>query len=222
MDQVWRQVQLGIGVADPARPTTWIHWPEASWRGYKLLNDEKAKVVRFLPGTAEPYIGARIRLDFKESDLGDVMRYYADMSGLNVVVDPGSAGTVTFKSADVAEDDGLDRMLQALGLEYELNDNVLRIGQAGRIVRRPPPRYTGKPIDVWFQGTELPEAFRTIGEHGAVRVDVGPGVSGNVHLKLNAVHWDQALDLLASLNGLTWSREGKVISVRLPKSEGER
>ena len=73
---------------------------------------------------------------------------------------------------------------------------------------------------MWFQGTELPEAFRTIGEHGAVRVDVGPGVSGNDHLKLNAVHWDQALDLLASLNGLTWSREGKVISRAVAQSRG--
>ena len=43
-----------------------------------------------------------------------------------------------------------------------------------------------------------------------------PAVSGHVTLRLNQVRWDQAFDIVARVNGLEWSEEGKVLKVTVP------
>jgi hypothetical protein len=213
--RLWPQLQLGIDRTDPANPSPRILWPDANWQGQKLLDDGKAKVVRFERAGARPYTGMPINLHFQDGDFGDILRLFADISGLNVVVDPGTRGeATTFRVQGVPWDDVLDRFLQALGLSYQLNENVLRIGRYEDVWRRPLARYTGKTIDLDFHEVDLEEALRTIAAHGGVRVDASAGISGHVTFKLNEVHWDQALDLVATLNGLEWTRQGKVISVR--------
>jgi len=55
-----------------------------------------------------------------------------------------------------------------------------------------------------------------------VKVDFGPTVAGHLTLKLNGVHWDQAFDIVARVNGLRWKRTGDSIFVGLPESVAAR
>ena len=78
------------------------------------------------------YTGHPISLDFKDGDLQDIFRLFADISGLNVVVNPGVSGKVTLKLNEVPWDQALDLILKANGLGYTLEGNVIRIARADR------------------------------------------------------------------------------------------
>jgi type IV pilus assembly protein PilQ len=82
-------------------------------------------------GATEPkkWTGHPISLDFREGDLQDIFRLFADISGLNVVVNPGISGRVTLKLTEVPWDQALDLILKINGLGYTIEDNVLRIAR---------------------------------------------------------------------------------------------
>jgi len=78
--------------------------------------------------TATPqYTGEIISLDLKDYDIKDFFRLISEISGLNVVLDPNVAGTVTLKLTDVPWDQALDVVLKNNQLGGQLQGNVLRI-----------------------------------------------------------------------------------------------
>src|SRR4030095_5571316 len=88
-----------------------------------------------LNATEKTYSGHPISLDFKDGDLQDIFRLFADISGLNVVVNPGVSGKVTLKLNEVPWDQALDLILKTNGLGYILEDNVIRIARLSDLQR---------------------------------------------------------------------------------------
>src|SRR5207244_9041349 len=68
-------------------------------------------------------------IDVRDMDVKDFFRFIADVSGLNVVIDPGVTGTLTLTLTDVPWDQALDIGLKSLQLGSELEGNVLRIAK---------------------------------------------------------------------------------------------
>ena len=73
------------------------------------------------------YTGEPISVNLKDVDLKDFFRLIHEISGLNVVLDPGVNGTLTIVLDDVPWDQALAIVLQNNGLQCQLNGNVLRI-----------------------------------------------------------------------------------------------
>jgi len=214
----WRRLQLGVDVTHPDRPTAWIRWPEAPWGQRRRLDASEGRVVRFVRAK-DLYSGAPISLHFEDGNLHDVFRLFADISGLNVVVNPGTKGRVNCRFANVPWDDALDRFLSANGLASRLNGPVLHIGRAEDL-GPPDQKFTGRLIDVDFRDMDLVEGFRTVAERGGLRAEVGARVGGRLTLKLNQVPWDQAFDIIARVNGLRWKRTAGSIAVGFPGEVG--
>lgn len=80
-----------------------------------------------VPGQKKEYVGEPISLDLKDADIRDVLRSFAKISGLNIVVQPGVRGTVTVLLENVPWDQALDQILKINGLAYELDGNIMRI-----------------------------------------------------------------------------------------------
>jgi len=78
-------------------------------------------------GTHKVYVGETISLSLKDGDIKDVLRSFAKISGLNVVVQPGVRGTVTVELESVPWDQALDQILKINNLGYELDGNIMRI-----------------------------------------------------------------------------------------------
>ncbi len=78
-------------------------------------------------GGRKQYVGEPISLSLKDADVKDVLRSFAKISGLNVVVQPGVRGTVTVELESVPWDQALDQILKINGLGYELDGNIMRI-----------------------------------------------------------------------------------------------
>ena len=73
------------------------------------------------------YTGHPISLDFQGADLRAVLRTFAEISGLNMVIDPTVTGTVDVALRDVPWDQALDLILRANKLGYLVEGTIVRI-----------------------------------------------------------------------------------------------
>jgi type IV pilus assembly protein PilQ len=77
---------------------------------------------------AQPrFRGTPVSLDFQGADLRAVLRTFAEISGLNIVIDPTINGTVDVSLRDVPWDQALDIILRANKLGYRVDGTVVRI-----------------------------------------------------------------------------------------------
>jgi hypothetical protein len=231
-EKIWQRVVL---VFDSGQASTRIDWPDVPVGMTRrppppLPFGRRGSVVArkgagpgatgFQENQGPPAASRRtgseaITLDFKDGDLQDIFRLFADFTGLNVVVHPGVQGEITFKCKDMRWDEALDRILAPNGLAYALVGPVLEIAPPREL---PTPRaFHGTPIDFDFKGVDLHEALRLAAAKGARDLTPMPGLAGSVTFKLVGVPWDQAFDLVARLNGLAWKDDGKTIRVGLPQ-----
>jgi len=73
------------------------------------------------------YTGTPISLDFQGADLRAVLRTFAEISSLNVVIDPTIQGTVDVALRDVPWDQALDIILRANKLGYVVDGTIVRV-----------------------------------------------------------------------------------------------
>ena len=79
------------------------------------------------PAPSAKYSGEPISVNLKDVDLRDFFRLIHEISGLNVVVDPGVKGNLTIVLDDVPWDQALDIVLRNNDLDKQLDGNILRI-----------------------------------------------------------------------------------------------
>lgn len=77
--------------------------------------------------TPARFTGHAVTLDFQGADLRAVLRTFAEISGLNLVIDPSITGTVDLSLRDVPWDQALDIILKANKLGYSLEGTIVRI-----------------------------------------------------------------------------------------------
>jgi hypothetical protein len=188
-DAIWRDVRLEVEGARSGRPQAVVAWPG---------------VARAQP----PSAGKTMDVDFEDADLGELYRFFADFTGLNVVVHPGTRGQVTIHARKEPWERVLERILAPNGLAYRLEGNLLWIAEADIVAGWPARAFSGAPVDVRFQDVDLREAFAWLARQGGLELALSPDVAGRVTLRLDRVPWDQALDVVLRVNGLEQRRQG--------------
>jgi type IV pilus assembly protein PilQ len=83
--------------------------------------------VATLGGAETQWVGEPIDMKVRDADVVEVLRMFAQISGLNVVIQPGVSGTVTVELENVPWDQALDQILKINGLGFELEGNIMRI-----------------------------------------------------------------------------------------------
>ena len=76
------------------------------------------------------YRGQRISFEFKDIDIHNLLRIFADISKKNVIVGDNVSGKVTIKLRNVPWDQALDIVLKSKGLDKEEYGNIIRIAPA--------------------------------------------------------------------------------------------
>ncbi len=69
----------------------------------------------------------KISLDFKDAEIGTVLRVISLKSGVNIVAGPEVVGVVTIRLEEVAWEKALDVILRTYNFVYERDGNVIRI-----------------------------------------------------------------------------------------------
>ena len=80
-----------------------------------------------------PYTGDPVSMDFQNADLRAVLRVFAEISDLNLVIDPSVQGEVNVALTQVPWDQAFDVILRANGLDYEIEGTVVRIASVERL-----------------------------------------------------------------------------------------
>jgi type IV pilus assembly protein PilQ len=94
---------------------------------------QEKPAVQTLPPTSQPageerrFVGNPVSMDFQGVDLRAVLRTFAEITGLNLVIDPAVNGTVDVALRDVPWDQALDIILRANQLGYTVEGNIVRI-----------------------------------------------------------------------------------------------
>jgi type IV pilus assembly protein PilQ len=87
-------------------------------------------------------------------------------------------------------------------------------------------KYTDKLISLDFQDADIKSVLRLMAEYGNVSIVSGDDVKGNITLTMKNVPWEQALDTILEINGLSKRRKGDIISImtleKKKKDEGDR
>ncbi|HVT57928.1 MAG TPA: type IV pilus secretin PilQ [Thermoanaerobaculia bacterium] len=73
------------------------------------------------------YTGEPIDLKVNNADVTEVLRSFAQISGLNIIIQPGVGGSVTAEMENVPWDQAFEEVLKINNLGYEQEGNVVRI-----------------------------------------------------------------------------------------------
>lgn len=92
--------------------------------------------------TAQPWTGEPVSLQFQNADLRSVLRTFAEISSLNLVLDPGVAGTVDVALIDVPWDQAFDIILRANQLGYDIEGTIVRIAPLASLAAEAEQRRT--------------------------------------------------------------------------------
>jgi type IV pilus assembly protein PilQ len=75
------------------------------------------------------------------------------------------------------------------------------------------PIYVGERISLDFQNADINDILRLIAEVSGLNIIAGGDVQGTVTTRMVDVPWDQALDVILKINGLSQERDGNIIRV---------
>src|SRR5581483_1793987 len=73
--------------------------------------------------------------------------------------------------------------------------------------------YTGQKISLDFKDADIKNVFRLLAEVSGLNIVVTNDVNRRVTVRLVEVHWDQAMDLLITTNGLDKEQIGNVVRI---------
>ena len=82
------------------------------------------------------YSGRRISLDLQDADLINVLRLFADVANLNIIIAPDVKGRVTVRMVNVPWDQAMDIILKMNGLGSVLEDNILRVASVAALTKQ--------------------------------------------------------------------------------------
>ena len=90
-------------------------------------------------------------------------------------------------------------------------------GQAAAEPQEPappaPPRFSGTPVSLDFQGADLRAVLRTFADISSLNIVIDPAIQGTVDVSLRDVPWDQALDIILRANRLGYSVDGTIVRI---------
>ena len=107
------------------------------------VNEEQRVVAKHETAAAETsllnggsrFTGRKISLDLQDADIVNVMRLFAEVANLNIILAPDVKGKVTVRMVNVPWDQAMSIILKMNGLGYTLEDHILRIASVGVLAK---------------------------------------------------------------------------------------
>ncbi len=133
---------LPVSNPAPAPATTREVRSESPWTTTRTALVESSPPVEAMAGSITEvesqerrFTGEPLSLELKDADVKDVLKTFAGITGLNIVVDPEVSGSVTVNLTSVPWDQALDIILKINGLDYVVENNVLRVARITKLMQ---------------------------------------------------------------------------------------
>jgi type IV pilus assembly protein PilQ len=128
------------------------------------------------------YTGEPLSLDLDGVDLRAVLRTFADVSGLNMVIDPDVQGSVDIKLTDVPWDQALDVILRGNQLDYSVDGTIVRISKIKTLEDENKARQAAAQAAAERQAQAGGLAFETFPLSYAKAADMAPLLKNSLRL----------------------------------------
>jgi type IV pilus assembly protein PilQ len=166
-------------------------------------------------------------------NIKEIVPYSIKQEGQNVLIDFNVSGLPEKKSpvfpVVIKETPKVTEKKKIVAkVTAEKNDDIAEseAAKVKPIKREAVKRYTDRMISIDFQDADIKSVFRLMAEYGNISIVSGDDVKGNITLSMKNVPWEQALDTILDVNGLTKKQMGDVISVitleRKKKDEADK
>lgn len=140
LDFIWEKLEKPISVIIKGEEIEYLEkkplpeirtaLPEAKYPEYEIyLGTHRLK----MPMTEKRYTGIPVSVDFQEADIHAVLRFLAEVGGINIIASEQVKGMVTLRAKQVPWDLLLDAVLANNGLAKITIGNITRIGSIEEI-----------------------------------------------------------------------------------------
>ncbi|OGP68268.1 MAG: hypothetical protein A2W27_03090 [Deltaproteobacteria bacterium RBG_16_44_11] len=148
-------------------------------------------------------------------DIKQVVPYSIKQEGKNVTIDFNIANLPPEKKTPVSAPIAAEKTPQVTPKKAEVEAKTEKIQPIKKEVRyaSTETRLLERNISIDFQEADIKSVLRLMAEYGNVSIVSGDDVKGNVTLSMKNVPWQQALDTILDVNGLSKKEMGNVISV---------
>lgn len=175
-------------------------------------------------GTDQLYAGEPISLSLLDATLQDVVSTFAEVANVTIAISPQAAASGVLESrvtVDVSSqpwDRAFDDLLRARDLVWTRVGDVIWVHGAWESLDGD-RSFTGKPIRLQLDGADLHDVLRMMSQLTGFEIVADPTLDVAVTIDVNEMPWDQALDMICRVNGLTYTVEGGTILVTRLTSE---
>jgi type IV pilus assembly protein PilQ len=120
-------------VPAPQEAPTAVSPPPVKQEGAETRKQSLGETTLLAGGSK--FSGRKISIDLQDADLINVMRLFAEVANLNIILSPEVKGRVTVRMVNIPWDQAMDIILKMNGLGYVLEDNILRIASVGALTK---------------------------------------------------------------------------------------
>jgi type IV pilus assembly protein PilQ len=143
------------------------------------------------------FTGEPMSLDLDGVDLRAVLRTFADVSGLNMVIDPDVQGTVDIILKDVPWDQALDVVLRGNQLDYTVDGTIVRVSRIATLEAENKARQSAAQAAAERQAQAGGLSFETFPLSYAKAEDMVPLLKNSLRLsKYGQVQYDRRTNTL--------------------------
>jgi TonB family protein len=177
----------------------------------------RAAVATMSPVTIDSeFNGEPMNLSLQDADLKDVLRTFSKLLDIEFVIDPRSeeagllSAPITCEVKNTPWDQVLDTILTNNGLGYTIEGSFVWLHPLGSSMEGD-RTFTGDPISMTLDGADINDVLSSFEKMTGYSFDPSSIMTGKVTFSFEEVPWDQALDMILRINGLSYEVEGDVI-----------
>jgi type IV pilus assembly protein PilQ len=159
-------------------------------------------------------------LDFKNTDIRDVIRLIATKYNLNIFIDNNISIPVTIHLSNIKIIDAIKFIVDHYDLQLEQMGNILKI-QPKEIIPPPPKEiivsYKDDRLTVDFNNEQIDKAMYAISQKSGKTIILDKFVSGKINGYLNDVPFEIGLQQLLENNGYSLEKKQGIYNVHMQK-----
>ncbi|MFH1963611.1 MAG: secretin and TonB N-terminal domain-containing protein [bacterium] len=153
-----------------------------------------------------------INIDFKGTDIKDVLRALGAQQGVNIVTDESVKGQVTIHLANVPFEAGLNAILGAHHLTYEKEGTIYRVIPM-KIEKSYFLNVENGFLTMDAKQVNINDILRDISLQSKINVVTDKSVQGNVSLYLNKIPVEEGLRTILTTSGFKYKKENNIYIV---------
>jgi type IV pilus assembly protein PilQ len=159
-----------------------------------------------------------VNIDFKGTDIKDVLRALGAQQGVNIVTDESIKGQVTIHLTNVPFEAGLNAILGAHHLTYEKDGNIYRVvpmkvKKSYFLTVEKESSSDNGLLTMDAKQVDINEILRDISLQSKINIVTDKSVQGNVSLYLNKIPVEEGLQTILTISGFKYKKENNIYIV---------